>query len=290
MLSALFRLIPSSVTQLGLIGEAQKAKDSDNPEATLKPFVFVLSRTKHLKGLKVKPGAITFVQATKDGKDLLFVEEALTVVCKNKLSPSSIRVLTAHSSKGKEAEVVVLLSPEQFPLIHPSSAFLGIFGDTIDQIINDERRLFYVACSRAKRWLLLLTFSPQKQPYFLPRDMLDSFDWKEAPYVLSVPEGRYRVEVTSMPTHPSATYQIRQNLKERGFQYDSRSPQHIWWQVLECSLPDVAQYLVELIADSGEDKVQWALFDAVGNIRFSWPGPVDPVSFVSASQESAMHN
>ena len=181
MLSALLRLIPFSVTRLGLLEEVQKAKVSVDGIASLKPFVFVLSRTKRLKGLKAKPSDISFVQASKEGEDLLFVEEALSVVFKNDLSPSSIRVLTAHSSKGKEAEVVVLLAPEQFPLIHPSSAFLGIFGDTLEQLINDERRLFYVACSRARKWLLLLTFSPAQQPDFLPRDLLDPFDWKEAP-------------------------------------------------------------------------------------------------------------
>ena len=90
-----------------------------------------------------------------------------------------------------------------------------------------------------------------------------------------------------MPRHPSATYQIKQVLREKGFRYDSVSPQHIWWQAIECELPDVAQYLAELIAEFSESKVQWALFDAAGNIRFSWPGPVDPGSFVSASLATA---
>ena len=65
---------------------------------------------------------------------------------------------TAHQSKGLEANVVIVLEATNrcFPLIHPDSLLFEIFGDTLDKIEDEERRLFYVACTRAKSDLYLL--------------------------------------------------------------------------------------------------------------------------------------
>jgi DNA helicase-4 len=65
---------------------------------------------------------------------------------------------TAHQSKGLEANIVVVLEATNrcFPLIHPDSLLFEIFGVNLDEIIDEERRLFYVACSRAKSDLYLL--------------------------------------------------------------------------------------------------------------------------------------
>lgn len=69
-----------------------------------------------------------------------------------------IEVKTAHQSKGLEADVVIVLEATSrcFPLIHPDSLLFEIFGDTLDKIVDEERRLFYVACTRAKSDLYLL--------------------------------------------------------------------------------------------------------------------------------------
>ncbi|MBD3359573.1 MAG: AAA family ATPase [Candidatus Buchananbacteria bacterium] len=69
-----------------------------------------------------------------------------------------INISAAHSSKGLEADVVIILEANnaQFPLIHPDSELFEIFGDNAEKLIAEEKRLFYVACTRAKSNLYIL--------------------------------------------------------------------------------------------------------------------------------------
>lgn len=58
---------------------------------------------------------------------------------------------TAHSAKGLEADYVLLLNVgDSFPMIHPDNIYGIIFWETLSDILEEERRLFYVAITRAK--------------------------------------------------------------------------------------------------------------------------------------------
>lgn len=58
---------------------------------------------------------------------------------------------TAHSSKWLEADYVLLLNVgDSFPIIHPDNIYGVIFWETLSDILEEERRLFYVAITRAK--------------------------------------------------------------------------------------------------------------------------------------------
>ena len=63
-----------------------------------------------------------------------------------------VTVETVHSFKGKEADCIILANVENFyyPLIHPDIKFEEIFGVTETTTTAEERRLFYVALTRAK--------------------------------------------------------------------------------------------------------------------------------------------
>jgi DNA helicase-4 len=63
---------------------------------------------------------------------------------------------TTHSYKGGEADCVVLVDPEDYPLLHEERIFSRIFGDTDETLYEDERRLFYVGITRTKESLVLL--------------------------------------------------------------------------------------------------------------------------------------
>ena len=280
-LSSLLRLIPACSRGLKLEEQVAIAESTDQGVDALKPFFYILTRTNFPQGLKVGSDHFSFIKSAS-GRGLKFLDEFLTSTHKNDLYPTAVRALTAHRSKGKEAEVVFVLAPEQYPLIHPSSSFLAIFGDDIGSIIDDERRLFYVACSRARQWLFLLTFAPNKQPEYVPKQLLETFHWREAPYVRKIPDGLYRVEVKNLSGERNALYNNTERLKELGFSYTAESGIPTRWQHLECGLEDVAKYVVERLSEFGSERLHWSLFDAAGGLCFQWPGPVEPSAFLQS--------
>lgn len=67
---------------------------------------------------------------------------------------------TAHRFKGKERQTVFVVDPYagNFPLLNADSIELfRFFGDNLEQAEADERRLFYVAITRAEERLVFLT-------------------------------------------------------------------------------------------------------------------------------------
>ena len=78
-----------------------------------------------------------------------------------------VTILTAHRSKGLQGNVVIVLDavPQCYPLIHPDSIFTRIFGNTIERVTAEERRLFYVALTRAEEDLFILTETDNVSPF-----------------------------------------------------------------------------------------------------------------------------
>lgn len=78
-----------------------------------------------------------------------------------------ITISTTHKYKGKENDAVIVLDAITgfYPLIHPAWIFQRVFGDTIEKLIEEERRLFYVALSRAKEDLFILTMKGEESPF-----------------------------------------------------------------------------------------------------------------------------
>lgn len=72
---------------------------------------------------------------------------------------NKVKVSTVHSYKGLQADLVIILRACEgvFPLMHPDTLLFGMFGDDFVTQAEDERRLFYVALTRAKEKLYLLT-------------------------------------------------------------------------------------------------------------------------------------
>ena len=76
-------------------------------------------------------------------------------------------ISTAHKYKGLEKPAVVILDAvdRSYPLIHPDWPFFRIFGDTPLTLAEDDRRLFYVALTRAVESLVVITDSAAKSPF-----------------------------------------------------------------------------------------------------------------------------
>lgn len=71
---------------------------------------------------------------------------------------AKVRVMTMHRSKGLEAEVVIILEADEgvIPKLHPDTLLYGMFGETKEVSLADQKRLFYVAMTRAKRRLYII--------------------------------------------------------------------------------------------------------------------------------------
>ena len=79
----------------------------------------------------------------------------------------TIEVITAHRAKGREAHTVVVLEAtiRQFPKVHPDNLLFELFGVTPREVLEEERRLFYVAVMRAKHRLFALTEKGKESPF-----------------------------------------------------------------------------------------------------------------------------
>lgn len=86
---------------------------------------------------------------------------------KPKSLEANIDVMTAHGSKGQEAHRVIILDAtrRQFPKIHPDNLLFELFGITPHSVLEEERRLFYVAITRAEHVLYVLTENGEESPY-----------------------------------------------------------------------------------------------------------------------------
>jgi len=76
-------------------------------------------------------------------------------------------VSTIHKFKGREADIVIVLQVcrKIFPLSHPYNTLFRIFGWSQDAILSEEIRIFYVAITRAKEKIYLLTKAGNESMY-----------------------------------------------------------------------------------------------------------------------------
>lgn len=98
---------------------------------------------------------------------------------------------TAHSYKGLQSQAVVIVdaNSDSYPLIHPNWLFLRLFGNSVERIVEEERRLFYVALTRAENAVVFLSDSPLRSPFLANIDA-DAVNWDKLPPVrpLVLPE------------------------------------------------------------------------------------------------------
>ncbi|MBI1930089.1 UvrD-helicase domain-containing protein [Candidatus Poribacteria bacterium] len=131
-----------------------------------------------------------------------------------------VRVSTTHKYKGLEDSAVIVLDAVErsYPLIHPNWVFLRVFGDSIDHIEDEERRLFYVAVTRTKDSLALVTESLTESPYLgdIRRHVrLDSLSWEQLAPVPSLDSTRIEIRVFN-------AYNVKDQLKDLKYRWNGK--------------------------------------------------------------------
>ena len=108
-----------------------------------------------------------YITATESGSyhlalfayHLLFMSYVYQTIYKIKeWCPQDIICSTAHSFKGKESDVIIVVDANRgnYPKIHPDNELMELLGVTMSKVLDEERRLFYVAITRATEELYML--------------------------------------------------------------------------------------------------------------------------------------
>jgi len=83
------------------------------------------------------------------------------------VSSKNIICSTVHSFKGKERDLIIIVDAtcKKYPIIHPDNDLMELLGVTAQKVLEEERRLFYVAVTRAKKELYLLCEDDNGSPF-----------------------------------------------------------------------------------------------------------------------------
>ena len=152
---------------------------------------------------------------TKSNKLVRFQEHIRSYLPEN--DRGRVTVSTAHGYKGIEQSAVVVLDAvkRSYPLIHPNWAFLRVFGDSIGRIDEEERRLFYVAVTRAKKSLALVTEISAESQYLgdiREHVGLMELHWANLPPAPSLDGSRLEIRVSN-------AYDVKDQLISIGYHW-----------------------------------------------------------------------
>lgn len=133
-------------------------KDDISPPLMLCQYLRVV-----LEVIKRHPGkTIKLLHRNNDFSFHGYTLELFTNIVKSLIkNPELISSSTVHRSKGLESDIVVLfeIDTEKFPSKPKGNELFSIFGDNTEVQLADEHRLFYVALTRPKEALYILTKS-----------------------------------------------------------------------------------------------------------------------------------
>ncbi len=139
---------------------------------------------------------------------------------------AQINVSTAHKFKGLQESTVIILDAvdRSYPLIHPDWVFTRVLGDCVEDIIDEEKRLFYVSLTRAVNRLIILSeagnFSPFLETLF-EKMKIPVVKWEQYP-PLKEQQLRVTVKVGNQEgTGVGPTLKIKDQLKAEGYQWTS---------------------------------------------------------------------
>ncbi|MCC5654719.1 UvrD-helicase domain-containing protein [Nostoc sp. XA013] len=168
-----------------------------------------------------------------------------------------VTISTSHKYKGLEKDVVIILDavPNCYPLIHPDLIFTRIFGDSTERIIDEERRLFYVALTRAVDNLFIITETDNFSPFLeelKEKTKISFLNWSDYPPFVEIIK-HITVKVGNQHGKgESGTYLIKHLFHDGGYSWKSK--EKVWFRTYPIEEFSVQKYF---------DNATW-VFRAVG--------------------------
>ncbi|HNT78249.1 MAG TPA: UvrD-helicase domain-containing protein [Anaerolineae bacterium] len=143
-----------------------------------------------------------------------------------------VTISTTHNYKGLQQAGVIILDAiaRRYPLIHPHWIFLRLFGDTPINIEVEERRLFYVAVTRAVDSLALVTEQRIASPYLADirhHMQVPPFSWADLPPASSIDCAHLEIRVSGTQFHE---HERRTQLKN--FKYCWNEKEKYWYRTV----------------------------------------------------------
>lgn len=136
---------------------------------------------------------------------------------------NDISIRTSHKYKGRERDAVIIIDANvrRYPLVHRNWIFNRIFGIEVDTLFDDDRRLFYVAATRAVDQLFVLCESRERRtPYILPSEKFyDDLDWNRFNPPSSLVQ---RVLVQVEDIKRGSTHAMKELLKADNFKWSAQ--------------------------------------------------------------------
>lgn len=139
---------------------------------------------------------------------------------------NKITISTSHRYKGLEKPTVIVMDLVKrcYPLIHPDWVFHRFFGTTLETIIEEERRLLYVALTRAKKDLFIITDTKEPSPFFdniRSATFMNAIQWDNCPpFVAEGQVRRVSVHIKNFQyAENSGTFPIKDLLNASGYRW-----------------------------------------------------------------------
>ena len=180
-----------------------------------------------------------------------------------------ITISTAHGYKGRENEAVVIIDAKDgcYPLIHPNWKYLRIFGISIDRVLAEERRLLYVAATRATRSVVIITSGDQKSQFIGELEKI--LDIKQIEFT-ALPRID-RIENHQVLIRVFNCFAVKDELKKEGFKWDPTTK--AWFRYIASQSFKSDEYV----------KRSWNIGDVLiqvfgSNMRMIWDSKVDTLS------------
>ena len=175
-----------------------------------------------------------------------------------------VTISTAHKYKGLQKDVVIVIDavPRCYPLIHSDLIFTRVFGDSIERVVDEERRLFYVALTRAVEDLFILTEKDNFSPFLedLEKNIeLSRLEWSDYPPL----EGRTQYITIRIGNQngrgAEPTIAVKNLLRNEGYRWNGKTK--TWYSTRPAEGFSVGEFANQARWSNSSDGIEVRFYD-----------------------------